>query len=143
MSFRALVVVGNLRGTAGFGTGKASSSADAVQAAFRDALRNLTHIDLYDNFGLAHDVHGKHNSCHAYIRATPRSREMVGSRLSCAILERFGIGSASIKIVGRRNPYAQCRAIFNALEKHENIDEFAKDRGKRYLSVKWAYENNI
>lgn len=33
--------------------------ADATKAAFRDGLRNLLHIDLYDNYGLAHDVHGK------------------------------------------------------------------------------------
>ena len=33
--------------------------------------------------------------------------------------------------------------MFNALKQHENIDEFAKDRGKRYLTLKWLYENNI
>ena len=35
MSHRALVVVGNLRGAAGFGMGKAKNSADAITAAFR------------------------------------------------------------------------------------------------------------
>ena len=109
----------------------------------RDALRNLTFIDLYDNYGLAHDLHGKHNSCHAYIKATPRKREMVGSAFAQAILLRMGIGSASVKLVGRRDPYAMCRAIFNALEKHRNVDEIAKARGQRYLSIKWAYDNDV
>jgi small subunit ribosomal protein S5 len=143
MSHRALVVVGNLRGVAGFGMGKALTTGDAVNAAFRDALRNLVFIDLYDKSGFAHDLHGKHNSCHAYIKATPRSRMMVASPFATAILNRFGVGSASCKLIGRRDPYAMVRAIFNAVSKHENIDEFAKDRGKRYLTLKWMYDNNV
>jgi len=143
-SNRALVVIGNLRGAAGFGTFSAHDSInDAINGAFRDALNNLVFIDLYDNFGLAHDVHGKHNGCHAYIRATPRSRLMTASSLATSIFNRFGISSASCKLVGRRNPYSMVRAIFNALEKHENIDEFAKARGQRYLTLKWAYDKNI
>ena len=35
MSHRALVVVGNLRGAAGFGMGKAKTPADAITSAFR------------------------------------------------------------------------------------------------------------
>jgi len=109
----------------------------------RAAQRNLLHVDLYENYGLAHDVHGKHNSCHAYIRATPRSRVMVASTFSSAVLQRFGIGSASIKLVGRRDPYAMVRAIFDALSRHQNIDEYAKARGKRYLTQKWAHDNGL
>lgn len=110
---------------------------------FRSALRNLVHIDLYENYGLAHDLHGKHNSCHAYIRATPRSRMTVASNFASSILLRFGIGSASVKLVGRRDPYSMVQAMFNALAKHQNIDEFAKARGKRYLTLKWAQDNGL
>ena len=143
LTHRALVVVGNLRGAAGFGMGKGQTPPDAINAAFRSALRNLTHIDLFDNYGLAHDLHGKHNSCHAYIKATPRSRMMVASPFASAILTRFGISSASVKIVGRRDPYAQVRAVFNAIGKHENIDEFARDRGQRYLDLRWVYDAKV
>lgn len=143
MSFRALVCVGNLRGAAGFGTAKGKNAPEAISAAFRDALRNLLYIDLFDNFGLAHDVQGKHNSCHAIIRATPQARLMVASPFAGAILKRFGISSASCKLIGRRNPYSMVRAMFNALEKHENIDEFAKARGQRYLTLRWAYDKKI
>jgi len=137
------VVIGNMRGAAGFGMGKAPTPALAVDAAFRDATRNLVHIDLFDNYGLAHDVHGKHNSCQAYIKATPKSRAMVGSTFARAVLTRFGISSASCKIVGRRDPYAQVRAIFNAISKHENIDEFAKERGQRYLTLRWIKKHGL
>jgi small subunit ribosomal protein S5 len=142
-SHRALVVIGNLRGTGGFGMGKGKNVGDAVNAAFRAALKNLIHIDLYENYGFAHNLLGKHNSCRAYIQATPRSRIMVGSTLAKAVLNHIGVSSASVKLVGRRNPYSMVHAIFDALSKHENIDEFAKRRGKRFLTLKWLRENQI
>lgn len=110
---------------------------------FRDAVKNVFFVDLYDNFGLAHDLMGKHNACRVYIRATPRGRMFVGSPLSRAILNRFGISSASVRIVGRRDPYAVCRAFSYALQNHENLDEFARDRGLRYLTLRWIYDNKI
>lgn len=110
---------------------------------FRDALKNIVHVDLYDNFGLAHDVYGKHNACHAYIRRTPRSRMMVASSFATEVLTRFGISSVSCKLVGRRDPYAMIKAIFNAVAKHQNIDEIAKARGKSYLTLKWTMDNLV
>jgi small subunit ribosomal protein S5 len=142
-SHRALVVVGNMRGTAGFGSGKGKTPALAVEAAFRAALKKLSHIDLYENTGLAHDCFGQHNSCRAYVTATPPSRLAVASPFAEAVLNAFGIGSASVKLVGRRNPYSMVNAMFNALGKHENIDEYAKRRGKRYLTLKWLKEQKV
>ena len=100
-------------------------------------------MDLYDNYGLCHDVHGKHNACHAYIRHTSKERLMVASPYASEILLRFGISSVSCKLVGRRDPYAQVRSIFNALSKHMNIDEIAKMRGKRYYSLQYALDNRV
>jgi len=107
----------------------------------RDALRNLYHIDLYDNFGLAHNLYGKHNSCHCYILATPKNREMIANGTADSILNLFGVSTASVKFKGRRNPFSMVRSMFNAIEKHENIDETAKKRGLRYLTLRWAYQN--
>jgi ribosomal protein S5 len=110
---------------------------------YRDALRNLHHIDLYDNFGLAHDVYGKHNACHAYVRATPVGRQIVGGQFAISILNLFGIASASVKFEGRRQPYAMVRALFNAVDTHVNIDDQAKARGKRYLTLRWAKDKGL
>jgi ribosomal protein S5 len=83
---RALVVVGNLRGAAGYGMGKGKTGQDAVSAACRAAMRNVVHLDLFDNYGLAHDLYGRHNSCHCYIKATPNAREMVASPFATEVL---------------------------------------------------------
>ena len=108
-------------------------------------MRNLVHIDLYDNFGLAHDLYGKHNACTCTctIRATPAAREMVASPMVEEILNRIGIATASVKMKGNRNPYSQVHAIFNALSKHQNLDEFVKACGKRDLSIRWAHDHKM
>jgi small subunit ribosomal protein S5 len=110
---------------------------------FRDALNNLIFIDLYENAALAHDLKGKFNNCYVYIRSTPRERIMVANPAIEGILNRFGIVSASCKVVGRRNPYAMVRATFEALQKHTNLDEIAKIRGKRYLTLKYMQDHGI
>lgn len=68
---------------------------------------------------------------------------MVASPFSQAILNLFGIGSASVKLIGRRDPYAKVMALFDAIKKHQNIDEYSKARGKRYLSEKWLRDQGI
>jgi ribosomal protein S5 len=106
-------------------------------------LNNLIFLDLYENAALAHDLVGKENNCWVYIRATPKERSMVASPLASAIFQSMGIVSCSCKIVGRRQPYAMIRAIFKALGKHKNLDEIAKERGSRYLTLKWMYDHGL
>jgi small subunit ribosomal protein S5 len=143
MSARCLVVIGNARGTAGFGMGKGKEASDALNAAFRAATRNLVHIDLYDNFGLYHDVYGKHNNCHAIIKAYGKNKEPTTSEFAQTVLDCFGITGCSAKLMGRRDPYAMVNAMFNAVANHCNIDEQAKGRGKRYITLKWAKDRDL
>jgi small subunit ribosomal protein S5 len=143
ISYRCLVSIGNRKGAGGFGMGKGADADIALRNAFRDALKNLIYIDLYENAALAHDLKGKHNDCIIYVRATPKARDMVASPLATSIFNSFGIVSCSAKIVGNRHPYSMVRAIFNALSKHKNIDEIAKERGTRYLTLKWMYDNGL
>ena len=143
ISYRCLVSIGNRKGAGGFGMGKGADADIALRNAFRDALKNLIYIDLYENAALAHDLRGQHNDCIIYMRATPKARDMVASPLATSIFNSFGIVSCSAKIVGNRHPYSMVRAIFNALSKHKNIDEIAKERGTRYLTLKWMYDNGL
>ena len=54
--FAALVVVGDGRGKAGFGTGKAKEVPEAIRKATEDAKRNMVRIPLRDGRTLHHDV---------------------------------------------------------------------------------------
>ena len=58
MKFSALMVVGDGKGTVGFGTGKANEVPDAIRKASEDAKKHLVKISLKGTT-IPHEVIGK------------------------------------------------------------------------------------
>ncbi len=56
--FAALVVVGDGKGRAGFGTGKAREVPEAIRKATESAKRNMIRVPLRDGRTLHHDIKG-------------------------------------------------------------------------------------
>mmetsp|Transcript_30431 Transcript_30431/g.69665 ORF Transcript_30431/g.69665 Transcript_30431/m.69665 type:complete len:415 (-) Transcript_30431:225-1469(-) len=138
LSFRALVVGGNLRGCGGFGTGKADTPQKAVLAASKMCKRNLTFIDRYKNCALVHDLAGKQNGCIVRIRAVNPGYGMKASETIKHILYYMGVTDACAKAHGNRNPYSVVRAAFKAIRTHRSISDICLARGKRYVSAERA-----
>ena len=42
-------------------------------------MRHVKHYDLYDNYGVAHHLKAKHNSCIVHVRSVPKGRMLVCS----------------------------------------------------------------
>ena len=61
MKFSALVVVGDGKGTVGFGLGKASEVPDAIRKGIEDAKKNLVKISLKGTT-IPHEVIGEFGS---------------------------------------------------------------------------------
>lgn len=135
MRFRALTVVGNLRGAVGFGVGKAENVEDAIGKSFRAAKKNLIVVDRYFDRALYHDLYGKHNGCSVFIYARPVGAELKAGRITEAILKSAGITDCTVRIEGRQNPYSVVLATFNALARHRGIAEVARGRGRRILTL--------
>jgi small subunit ribosomal protein S5 len=133
-SFFLLLLAGNLNGCAGFGTGKAPGPREAVLAASRKCKRNIFFASRYQTNALTHDLVGRSNSCKVLIRAT--NRGLRGNPLSCEILKYFGITHASCKAVhGQRTQFNVVRATFKAIMTHQSMEEVARKRGRRILSI--------
>ena len=60
--FAALVVVGDGRGRAGFGTGKAREVPEAIRKATEGAKRNMVRVPLRDGRTLHHDIKGRYGA---------------------------------------------------------------------------------
>lgn len=142
VSYRALVVVGNLNGVGGFAMGKANNPADAVIEASRKAKlpRNLVYVQRYKQACLYMDVLGKHNGCKTYVWARQPGYGMRASPLLRSILYNMGITDAGCKVVGNRNRYSMVYALFKGLAKHRGLEETAQTRGKRILTLHRGHE---
>lgn len=138
VSYRALVVGGNLKGCAGFGIGKASAPNEATKAAERACKRNIFFIDRYNGSGLTSDLAGRHNSCRVALRSVEPNRGLHGHPLILEILKYFGISDCSAKSHGNRNVYNVVYATFKAICTHESIEDIALKRGKRLVTVQRA-----
>ena len=62
--FAAMVVVGDGRGRAGFGHGKAREVPEAIRKATEAAKRNMVRVPLREGRTLHHDVKGRHAAVH-------------------------------------------------------------------------------
>ena len=60
--FAALVMIGDQKGRAGFGHGKAREVPEAIRKATDAAKRNLTRVSLREGRTLHHDIAGRHGA---------------------------------------------------------------------------------
>ena len=61
-AFAALVIVGDQKGRAGFGHGKAREVPEAIRKATESAKRDMIFVPLRDGRTLHHDVDGRHGA---------------------------------------------------------------------------------
>uniref|UniRef100_A0AAV1ULG7 S5 DRBM domain-containing protein n=1 Tax=Peronospora matthiolae TaxID=2874970 RepID=A0AAV1ULG7_9STRA len=135
VNFRALVVVGNMRGVAGYAVGKGSSPPLAIQRGTKLALKRFTYIDRFDDRTLYHEVRGKWNSCTLFLRPAPKDKGLTVSDTVACVLDCFGITDVVSKTHGQRNPFTVVKATFDALAKHETAEEMALRTGHSLVEL--------
>ena len=117
--FAALVVIGDKKGRAGFGHGKAREVPEAIRKATDAAKRNLTRVALREGRTLHHDIAGRHGAGRVYLRAAPAGTGIIAGGPMRAVFETLGVQDVVAKSIGSSNPYNMVRATFNAL-KHQD-----------------------
>ena len=112
--FAALVVVGDGKGRAGFGHGKAREVHEAISKATAAAKKAMIRVPLRDGRTLHHDGLG----------------HFAGGPMR-AIFESLGVHDVVTKSVGTSNPYNMIRATFEALKEQTSPRSVAQRRGKK------------
>ena len=130
MRFTALVVVGNGKGTVGFGTGKAKEVPDAIKKALEAAKRNMFHISIVKNGTIAHDVMGEYGASKVYLKPAPEGTGIVAGGPVRAILELAGIKNIYSKVYGSRNSINMVRATVNGITNLKTTAKVNALRGK-------------
>ena len=133
--FAALVVVGDQKGRAGFGKGKAREVPEAIRKATEEAKRNLVRVPLREGRTLHHDGNGRHGAGKVVLRAAPPGTGVIAGGPMRAVMEVLGVQDVVGKSIGSSNPFNMVRATFDALKTQASPRSVASKRGLKVQDV--------
>lgn len=127
-SFSALVVIGNLDGTVGFGFGKANEVPQSVEKSVKDARKSLFEVPMV-NDTIPHRVEGRFCSTKVLLLpASPGTGVIAGAAVR-AVVEAAGIKNILTKTFGSTNPSNVVKATINGLKQLKTREQAEQIRG--------------
>ena len=133
--FAALVVVGDGKGRAGFGHGKAREVPEAISKATAAAKKKMIRVPLKEGRTLHHDGNGHFGAGRVTLRSAPQGTGIIAGGPMRAIFESLGVADVVTKSVGTSNPYNMIRATFEALGEQTSPKSVAQRRGKKIADL--------
>jgi len=116
LSFRAVVVVGNGKGKAGFGIGKANEVPEAIRKAVEQARKSMIEVPIKDGT-IPHGIESKFGPSRVILKPASKGHGMVAGRTIRAFFDVCGIKDATCKCLGSTNPINVLYATVKALSK--------------------------
>ena len=117
LRFRAVVVVGDRKGSIGLGIDKGKDVSQAVAKATRRAKKNLIKIAIKENT-ILYEVQAKLGPAEILLKPQRKGRGLVAGGVVRTICDLAGIKDISSKILSRsKNKLNNARATIEALKK--------------------------
>ena len=129
--FAAVVVVGDGKGRAGYGTGKAREVPEAIRKATDSAKRAMVRVPLREGRTIHHDVYGRYGAGKVVVRAAKPGTGIIAGGPMRAIFESLGLQDVVAKSIGSSNPHNMIKATFAALAEIASPRAVAARRGKK------------
>ena len=139
--FAALVVVGDGKGRAGFGHGKAREVPEAISKATAAAKKAMVRVPLREGRTLHHDGLGHFGAGRVYVRSAPQGTGIIAGGPMRAVFESLGVADVVTKSIGTSNPYNMIRATFEALGEQTSPKSVAQRRGKKIADLMGRRDN--
>jgi small subunit ribosomal protein S5 len=133
--FAAIVVVGDGKGRAGYGTGKAREVPEAIRKATEQAKRSMIRIPLREGRTLHHDGLGRYGSGRVVLRSAKPGTGIIAGGPMRAVFESLGLHDVVAKSVGSSNPHNMIKATFAALTNLTSPRAVAAKRGKKISDI--------
>ena len=128
--FAATVVVGDRKGTVGFGTGKANEVQDAVKKAIQSATKNVVRIPLVEERTLPHEATGVSGAARVLVKPAKAGTGIIAGGSVRGVLELAGVKDVVSKSLGSSTKINMARATLKALQSQKTIQKIAALRGK-------------
>lgn len=127
-TFAAIVVVGDGKGTVGYGLGKAGEVTAAIAKGVEAAKKNLVKIPVI-NGTVPHDQDAHFGGAEVIIRPASAGTGVKAGGAMRAVLESVGITDVLAKSKGSSNPHNLVKATIKALGEMRDAYTVAKQRG--------------
>ncbi len=129
-SFSALVVVGDGKGSVGYGLGKAGEVPEAIRKGLDKAKKSMTKVSILDGT-IPFEIVGRAGAGKVMLKpASPGTGVIAGGGVR-AVLEAAGVTDILTKCIGTNNTHNVVRATMAGLQSLETKEEVAKRRGLR------------
>jgi len=115
-SFSALVAVGDGKGNAGYGFGKANEVSEAIKKALSHAKKNFIHIPLR-NTTIPHEVLGKYKASRVLLKPAGPGTGVIAGGAVRAICDSAGIKDILTKSLRSDNPLNVVKAAVEGLSR--------------------------
>lgn len=129
MKFSALVVVGDGKGTVGYGLGKAAEVSEAILKGIANAKKNMVTISL-SGTTIPHEVIGIYGAGSVLMKPAALGTGVIAGGAVRAVMEAVGITNIRTKCLRSNNPQNVVKAAFQGLQSLRSPEQVAATRGK-------------
>ncbi len=129
MKFSALVVVGDGKGTVGYGLGKAAEVSEAILKGIADAKKNMVKISLAGG-SIPHEAIGIFGAGKVLMKPAPEGTGVIAGGACRAVMEAVGIKNITARCLRSNNPQNVVKATMEGLKSLRSPEQVAAIRGK-------------
>jgi len=129
MRFAALVVVGDGKGSVGYGMGKSKEVPEAIEKATSQAKKNLIKVNLKDT-SIPHTILGVFGRGSVLMMPAAEGTGVIAGGPVRAVMEAAGVKDIRTKSHGTNNPINCVKAAIAGLAGLKAAEQVAAARGK-------------
>ena len=140
-AFRVVVVVGDNRGTVGFGVGKARAVPDAIRKGIEAARKAMRPVPMIGST-IPHEIVGRHGSAEVLLMPAAPGTGVIAGGAVRAVIEAAGYKDILSKSLGSNNTLNVIYATIDGLANLKSIQQVAQARGKEVNQVAPFWSRN-
>jgi len=134
-SFSALMIVGDKKGSVGFGLGKAKEVPEAIRKATQAAQKSMIRVPI-ENGTIPHTTLGEFDAGKILFKPAAEGTGVKAAGACRSILELAGVKNVLTKSLRGNNPHNIVKATFAALKNLRSVEQVASARGKEIKGLR-------